>query len=363
MRTFVIMLQNRPVIKASPYEYKIYTEHMIPWMIKKFIYEQEPNKMYYSIIDWITTRIIHYNHNNGNWLWNYMLLPRSLYCEDMEKFVVKYHLTSVYDEYWVKTPDDPVIWEEIDPKRNPINQKTAEIQLGFAGGRYAYCECDGDIMPAYTTYGNMQKAWMTDSNGIFLYKRNDKGCHNAENEVRMSRILDRMEFLHVVYEKNFVTFQDRKNRNRKENACRCRSVCEEGFSLIHAEDIYLYCRHNNIDFHDFIMSIAKEDILKMCIIDYLFGNPDRHLRNWGFIQDDSTGDLFELAPLFDHDRCFSDITGIKSQIFPDMTMKDAAMEAVRKTGFQMQKKLYPWMFPSITAYLNYQKRHREIFGN
>lgn len=362
MKTFVIMLQNRPVIKTSPYEYEIYAEHLTPWVIKKSVYKRESNKIYYSIIDWITTRIIHYNHNNGNWLWNYMSLPRSLYCEDVEKFAVKYHLTSVYDEYWIKTPDDPVQWEEINPKINIINKKTTEIQLGFAGGRYTYQKEDGIIMPAYTTYGNMQKAWMNNKNNIFLYKRNDKGCKNAKNEVLISRILDHTNCPHVIYENSVVVYQ-KGYKQQKEYACRCRSVCEEGYSLIHAEDVYLYCKHNNIDFHDFIMSIAKEDILKMCIIDYLFGNPDRHLRNWGFIQDDITGKLQGLAPLFDHDRCFSDISDIHSQVFPETTMKNIAMKAIKETDFQITGRIYPWMFPSYPAYRTYLTRYREIFQN
>lgn len=42
----------------------------------------------------------------------------------------------------------------------------------------------------------------------------------------------------------------------------------------------------------------------MNIIDYLTGNTDRHLENWGFIIDNRTNWCVSLYPLMDFNQCF-----------------------------------------------------------
>ena len=131
------------------------------------------------------------------------------------------------------------------------------------------------------------------------------------------------------------------------------------YSFIHAEEIYQYCAHNQLNFQDFILEIAKEDVLKMCIIDYIIGNPDRHLRNWGFIQDDSTGNLIGLAPLFDHDRSFEETDEMKSLIFPEKTMKEIALEAAKIIDISFKKSWFWHAFCMTKQGKEVERRRKE----
>ena len=45
---------------------------------------------------------------------------------------------------------------------------------------------------------------------------------------------------------------------------------------------------------------AAEDYVKMIFLDTITANPDRHTANFGLLRDTQSGELFGLAPLFDH---------------------------------------------------------------
>ena len=66
---------------------------------------------------------------------------------------------------------------------------------------------------------------------------------------------------------------------------------------------------------------ASEYIDKMILADYIIGNPDRHLGNFGFIRDVETGKLIGFAPLFDFGSAFHEFYPEKreerSRIFAD----------------------------------------------
>ena len=49
---------------------------------------------------------------------------------------------------------------------------------------------------------------------------------------------------------------------------------------------------------------AEEYIKKMIYCDYVIGNTDRHLGNFGFIRDANTAEIIGFAPLFDSGSAF-----------------------------------------------------------
>ena len=40
----------------------------------------------------------------------------------------------------------------------------------------------------------------------------------------------------------------------------------------------------------------------MAAIDYMFSNTDRHLENFGFLVDNKTNQIVDIAPLYDHNQ-------------------------------------------------------------
>ena len=83
-------------------------------------------------------------------------------------------------------------------------------------------------------------------------------------------------------------------------------------------------------------------------MDYLTGNTDRHVENWGFLIDNSTNAYISLYPLMDFNQCFlayDTIEGANCQTVPwtnskmRTTQREAAIEAVKKIGLRQIKEM------------------------
>ena len=75
----------------------------------------------------------------------------------------------------------------------------------------------------------------------------------------------------------------------------------EGDNLIHASKI-LGLKNRRANYLDLIKSFNELDINNMLVVDYLLNNTDRHLRNFGKIVNNETGEV-RFSPLFDHGFC------------------------------------------------------------
>ncbi len=122
-------------------------------------------------------------------------------------------------------------------------------------------------------------------------------------------------------------------------ASKCKNMTTDRLSIATAEDTYSYCSRHGMDFMEFALKKDSEMIYKMCIADYLLSNPDRHGRNWGFYEDNSTGRIIRCHPLFDHNNAFDkeemhDISGGKSLIFDGKTKREAAEYSMQRTDFR-----------------------------
>ncbi len=73
------------------------------------------------------------------------------------------------------------------------------------------------------------------------------------------------------------------------------------------------CSHHGLD-------IVK-DLDRMIVFDYLIGNTDRHLNNFGIIRDATTLEWKRFAPLYDNG------TSMGCDCYPDRLMSDAGLDA------------------------------------
>ena len=81
----------------------------------------------------------------------------------------------------------------------------------------------------------------------------------------------------------------------------------------------------------------------MKIIDYLIGNTDRHLGNWGFFVDNKTNKVMKLHPLMDYNKAFlsyDKISGARCQTADTpLSQQQAAEEAAQKIGLNQIKEV------------------------
>ncbi|MCC0697234.1 HipA domain-containing protein [Clostridioides sp. ES-S-0048-02] len=140
--------------------------------------------------------------------------------------------------------------------------------------------------------------WTAYLNGKLVYIKTGVKYRNTYSdiqpltEVLVSQILDSLKVNHVKY------YYDKMNRNNK-----IYDVC---YSFDFAEGYkYTTIRElvgtNNSDLYTHLINnlyLDKKELDTMIIVDFLINNIDRHLRNFGMLQDEH-GTL-KFAPLFDH---------------------------------------------------------------
>jgi len=110
-------------------------------------------------------------------------------------------------------------------------------------------------------------------------------------------------------------------------------MSDDDISFVEAEYVKQWCSHTGQDFLGFVLRTIGDGFSKMVVCDYLFGNTDRHINNWGFLVDVNTNELLGVAPLFDHNQALvafgmgTDVDGL-------------VYEPTGKTMFESAKKYY-----------------------
>ena len=138
-------------------------------------------------------------------------------------------------------------------------------------------------------------------------------------------------------------------------------MADEDRSIVTAEELFHYCGMRESRFMEFVLDADADAIYKMCIVDYLISNPDRHMQNWGFYQSDNTGELQGAHPLFDHNRAFDEsqmemADGGESLIFRHQSKRDAAVFAMGKCDLHFIRKPEKDMFFDESHYESFIKR-------
>lgn len=139
----------------------------------------------------------------------------------------------------------------------------------------------------------------------------------------------------------------------------------DDYCIIPAEDVFIYCNRKNIDFMQYALKIDAESIYKMCVIDYLIANRDRHMLNWGFYMNNNTGNLLKCHPLFDHNNAFDkdfmkDLSGGESLIFQGKTQKEVAHMTIKKCKIKCIKPVTKSMFINNEMYECFMQRAAEL---
>lgn len=140
--------------------------------------------------------------------------------------------------------------------------------------------------------------WTAHLNGQLIYIKTGVKYRNTYSniqpltEVLVSQILDSLKVNHVKY------YYDTINRNDKSY-----DICYS-FDFANSSK-YITMRelvgNNNDDLYNHLvnnLNINKKELDTMIIVDFLINNIDRHLRNFGMLQDEKG--ILKFAPLFDH---------------------------------------------------------------
>lgn len=212
-------------------------------------------------------------------------------CESTENFLRLTHALSLNDTFWVKEPESPLTWNEVSLYRNEFD----ELVSNAAFDGIISSTTLSSTSPEFGTDGAYAKCWQRENGTVYLYK-SGSDTYEIEplSEFLASQVADILCHNHVEYDLAF--YHGRL-------ASKCKLFTSEQFGLAKMSALPVTNRKNPAAFLKFAEQYGSEDLMRrMFILDALILNIDRHLGNVGFLFDNDTMQITEMAPIYDNNR-------------------------------------------------------------
>ncbi|MDO4803729.1 MAG: HipA protein [Lachnospiraceae bacterium] len=267
-------------------------------------------------------------------------LMKACGCDTKSGFISMTRCASLTDTFWVKKENDSLGWDDVSLYRNEFDQTIARIAFDGTG---LYGQFFSTTTPELSTDGAFEKCWMREDDGrIYLYKRGSEGAANSGmepySEAFSSQLLTALGFPHVDYDVM-------KYHKKLTSKCRIFTSEDRGYVNFAA---YTGKRTDVIEKIDIFKKLGLEDRFReMIIADALMLNTDRHEGNFGFLVDNSNGEIITAAPLFDHNLSMLQGAMEHDDIYEYIAMQtprigeDFASFAGNMMTTELRKKLIP----------------------
>lgn len=342
--------------------YNVLNENMLPYGLRSIFQKYNTDMSddekitirtnnHIQLIHFLAGRMLNIERENAKKILNAYHFSQDQTDYNKACIAISCRAVSMTDCYWINNGQD-LDWNDIDPKHNHLNDIIAHIAL-----KGSSLTLTGEPhTPELTGQGAYAKAWQRIKGKTYLLKAAGRGGNEEDIEISVSNILDCFNVEHVKYEKHY--FEDK-------SVSKCLNMTNDKLSIVSAEDVCGYCNRTGRDFMKTALEIDSENIYKMCVVDYLISNSDRHGKNWGFYVDNDTGDLISCHPLFDHNNAFDkeqmrDPAGGESLIFHGKSKRETALYAVQKCNLKCTIPLTKAHFLNSEMYCSFMERAVEL---
>lgn len=212
-------------------------------------------------------------------------------CDDLEGFLQVTHALSLNDTFWVKEADSPLRWEQVSLYRNEFDQLISEAAFD---GTFSHSDFSS-TSPEFGTDGYYAKCWIREGADIYLYK-SGSALYEIEplSEFLAAQLATVLCPGAVPYDLDF---------HHSKLISKCPLFTSEQLGLAKASAVFSGQERTIPALLDYFRSLGSEDAFRrMCILDALIFNPDRHYGNFGVVYDTSTMEILRMAPVFDNNR-------------------------------------------------------------
>ena len=292
---YILMHKNIKVLS-----FELSSNNYINKAIEIFNYEHLPfatdrdiNLNQKAIGEWWSDRSIPVSRDD------YSNIKSKLPNDNSLSLVVKSHALSLNDQYWIKKEIEDIDYDDVSFFTNKYSNDIGDIIIGIKES--------GDIdyySPDSTSNGNLKKRWKTIDGKNYLLKAGSKPYqYEIFNEIIASKIMDILGIEHVEY--SFVI-------DNNHIYCASPNFISYNEDYVTAYQLrYSKKQRNDISLYNHLLSIYKslnipnseKVINQMLFIDYLVGNTDRHLNNFGVIRDAKSLEFLRAAPIYDTGSC------------------------------------------------------------
>lgn len=264
---------------------KVYDKKMIPL----FLQEYHVPLTAMLLDDWISARCIPENRQGID-----RVLPKlGVYSTRM--MITKWFFVSLTDQYWITPVMAEVLWEDINLFQNNFSDSFGNVLIGNTQ------KLNSVKTPDASLGGQLKKKWKIINNIRTLIKDGSgESKQEVFNEVIATEICKRMHFKHVTY---------RILKEKSDNIyCACDCFVDQNTEFVSAYDILGTIKNdtNLSQYEHYIKELeknqikdARKQVEDMLLLDFIIGNIDRHLNNFGILRDADTLEFLETAPIFD----------------------------------------------------------------
>lgn len=259
----------------------------LPIGIRDRLLDADQRQAEWTLDEWIRSRTAPLNRRNVRELLKGLgLSPRD--AEYHRRLVELCRGLSLNDVHWIAADDSRETWSSVNLYRNVFS--TAVATMAFSGAGLGVVR-GASSSPEYTTNGTLAKCWRRIGDEVVLYKAGSGEGHVANNgrdavgyepysEYLASQVAEAMGLRHVTYD--LAQFKGRL-------CSTCPLFTDERYGYLPARMVMT--REEAI--HD-------SRFADMFFFDAVIFNTDRHLGNFGFLVDNDTNEIADLAPIFDN---------------------------------------------------------------
>lgn len=225
---------------------------------------------------------------------------------------------SLVDTLWVKNINDRRSWESVSPFSKDHNfdiswffDKSSTIKEKLQLER-----------PEYSTDGNFPKCWLTRNGKHYLIKCGSQGASNTglepfselyARQIEQALALDDISVNYNLECIDYASFnaEYKQSYGLQMNvqgylpstyriASNCECFTSEELGLVTAAQLNLTSYKSVLDFAETISLECREKIAGQLLLDCLTVNTDRHFGNIGFLYNNNSFSIADIAPIYDN---------------------------------------------------------------
>ena len=289
---------------------------------------------------WCASRILTPDRQNAKAMLNSARMTQAATDRERAKNALQYRCLSMKDVFWIREKGESVSYADVNLYQNHL--KTSCVDIALLGKQYDV-PCM-DLAKDLSTDGCCAKAWRYNGKNFELIKGGNDDA--VKRELLASRICRCFDVDQVFYEEELI---DGKH------VTICKGITSVFHGLADMRQIYRWMSGDEQKVKAFILDLDAKSYHMMNIIDYLVGNIDRHLGNWGVLVDSSVNRPLRLHDLMDFDqafRAYDTLEGAECQtVFGECrTQKEAALQAVEKIGLNQIESVPSSAFAQLPQY-------------
>lgn len=281
---------------------------------------------------WCATRLLSLDRKYAKEILNSIGAKQALTDKDRAKIALSYRCLSLRDLYWVKENGDTTNYNDVNLYHHSLDDALVDIALR---GKNITVNNSNLIASDLSTNGLFPKAWVRQGNEFILLK--DGGIEMVHREHLASEIAkcftnDSVDYRLKQYKNEWVT--------------QSKIFTNLNHSILPMEDFEIYCANQEINLYDYVKNLDATNYYMMNLVDYLIGNTDRHMGNWGLLIDNKTNKPIKLHPLMDFNKSFEaydTLEGGRCLTVPaGVSQRQAAIEAVKELGNMLLLRAIPY---------------------